>query len=344
MTNYFTNGPSIGSGSILITEFDRKFFKTLTSSIPDDVCFIDTTWFSNPKVFKNFVDWQLTIDKPRAFLYSGMDWSNENCGSLTRSAHTFFQHRFNCKYVGNTNKGHYFSFWVEFIDAHRQYFFDDRYIRAHHFEHHFMCLNNKCNDHRSYLLNKMFQDESVWKRGNISVIQQDNRYNFPHPIILEEDRPPELVEKFLEYETLSDKHIANDIVSLGDPRHWRSHFATVVTESCHHTDVFLSEKIFKPLIGMRPFLVLGDRNIYVKLKELGFDTFEDLFPNVGLDNENYERRAENLLKDLRKICLTPLKDLDDVYNSIYTRLERNRENMILLIEKNKRWIQDLGKL
>jgi ubiquinone biosynthesis protein COQ9 len=118
----------------------------------------------------------------------------------------------------------------------------------------------------------------------------------------------------------------------------------VVTESCHHTDVFLSEKIFKPIIGMRPFLVLGDRNIYVKLKELGFDTFEDLFPNVGLDNENYERRAENLLKDLRKICLTPLKDLDDVYNSIYTRLERNRENMILLIEKNKRWIRDLGKL
>ena len=236
------------------------------------------------------------------------------------------------------------SFWVEFIDAHREHFFDDAYTRTPDFKYHFMCLNNKCNYHRAYLLNKMFQEEIVWNRGNISVIEQDDRYDFPHPIILEENRSPELLEKFHEWEKLSDKQIANDIVSLGDPRHWRSHFVTVVTESCHHTDVFLSEKIFKPLIGMRPFLALGDANLYSKLREFGFDTFDDLFPNVGLYETNWEHRANNLMKDLRKICHTRLSDLDDVYDSIYTRLEHNRDNMISLIEKNKRWIQDLSKL
>lgn len=344
MTDHFTNGPSVGSASILITEFDKEFYKTLTSLMPDDVCLIDTTWINNPKVFKNFVDWQCTVDKPRAFLYSGMDWVNKTCEPLCTAAHMFFPYRFDCKHIGNTNEGHYFSFWVEFIDAHRKYFFDDVYTRTPDFEHHFMCLNNKCNHHRAYLLNKMFQEESVWNRGNISVIREDDRYNFPHPIILEENRSPELLEKFHEWETISDKQIANDIVSLGDPRHWRSHFVTVVTESCHHTDIFFSEKIFKPIIGMRPFLALGDTNLYSKLRDFGFDTFDDLFPNVGLHETNWEHRANNLMKDLREICHTPITDLDGVYDSIYTRLEHNRENMISLIAKNKQWIQDLSKL
>ena len=345
MTDYFTIGPCVASGSILITEFDKKFFNTLTSNIPDDVCLIDTTWIDDPKVFKNFVDWQRTVDRPRAFLYSGMDWSSVRQGThLTQVAHTFFTHRFDCTHIGNTNKGHYFSFWVEFIDAYRKYFFDAAYTRTPDFEHHFMCLNNKCNDHRAYLLNKMFQEEIVWNRGNISAIKEDDRYDFPHPIILEENRPPELIQRFHEWETISDKHISNDILTLGDPRHWRSHFATVVTESCQHTDVFLSEKIFKPLIGMRPFLALGDRNLYAKLREFGFDTFDDLFPNVGTWHDNYQHRANNLVKDLSSFCQTPLSDLDGVYDSIYTRLEHNRENMISLIAKNKQWIQDLSKL
>tara|TARA_Y100000385_G_scaffold10716_1_gene11188 strand:+ start:280 stop:1317 length:1038 start_codon:yes stop_codon:yes gene_type:complete len=345
MTDHFTNGASVASGSILITEFDRKFFSMLTSNIPDDVCLIDTTWIDDPNVFKNFVDWQRTVDRPRAFLYSGMDWSSVSQGThLAKTAHTFFPHRFDCTHIGNANEGHYFSFWVEFIDAHREYFFDDAYTSPPDFQHHFMCLNNKCNDHRAYLLNAIFKDERVWKRGNISVIEQDKRYNFQHPIILEESRPRELVKKFYKWETLSYKHIKNDIVSLGDPRHWRSHFITVVTESVQHSDVFLSEKIFKPLIGLRPFLALGDRNLYAKLRNLGFDTFDDLFPNVGLWHDNYQHRANNLMKDLSNFCQTPLSDLDPIYNSIYTRLERNRENMISLIETNKQWIQDLSKV
>ena len=345
MTDYFTNGPSLASGSYLITEFDKKYFHMLTSLMPDDACLIDTTWIDNPKVFKNFVDWQVTVDKPRAFLYSGMDWSSEVQGTpVSNMAHKFFPYRFDCTHIGNANKGHYFSFWVEFIDAHRIHFFDDAYTKTPDFEYHFMCLNNKFNAHRAYLLNNMFQHEAVWVKGNISVIQRDERYTFPHPLILQENRPPQLVEKFLEFEILSEKHISNDILTLGDPKHWRSHFATVVTESCQHSDVFLSEKIFKPIIGLRPFLALGDVNLYAKLREFGFDTFDDLFPNVGVHELNYERRAMNVLKDLSNLCQKSLKDLDDVYDSIYTRLEHNRENMISLIEKNKEWIQDLSKL
>ena len=67
---------------------------------------------------------------------------------------------------------------------------------------------------------------------------------------------------------VNDNHLANDIISLGDPNYWNKHFCAVVTESVMHSDVFLSEKTFKPLIGLRPFIILGDGGLYDKLKEL----------------------------------------------------------------------------
>ena len=60
--------------------------------------------------------------------------------------------------------------------------------------------------------------------------------------------------------------------------------AAVVTETTIHSDVLLSEKTFKPIIGLRPFLILGDQNLYKKLVEMGFDVFEDMGLMVyGLD-------------------------------------------------------------
>lgn len=101
----------------------------------------------------------------------------------------------------------------------------------------------------------------------------------------------------------------NDIYSLGNMDVWRDHLINVVSETNAPTEpVFLSEKIFKPIIGMRPFIINGSNEIQHWLKSAGFDCFEDLFScNI----------IQNLLqyKD---------KDLMAVYDSIRPRLLRNR--------------------
>lgn len=101
----------------------------------------------------------------------------------------------------------------------------------------------------------------------------------------------------------------NDIYSLGNMNVWRNHFINVVSEtSAANKAVFLSEKIYKPIIGMRPFIINGSREIQSWLKSAGFDCFEDLFSCDII---------QNLLqyKD---------KDLMAVYNSIRPRLLHNR--------------------
>lgn len=343
MDNYFTNGADVKSGSILITDFERVFVTKLLQYIPSDACLINTTWFSIEKTYEMLKKWKTT--KSRAFLYSGMDWENTSCLPLCQEVHEHLKNRFDeVVHVGNTGDGHYFSFWLEFIKHHQEYFFDGAYTVKPDIRYHFLCLNNKPNWHRIHLLNNVFEDGSVRTKGNISVLQQDDRYTFDHPIVLEENRSPLMGQMFYEWEKFSETHIANDIVSLGDPRHWSTHFLTVVTESCHHSDVFLSEKIFKPLIGLRPFVAVGDRNLYPKLRELGIDTFEDLFPSVGKDVGEYQERCDNLLADLKTTCDMSLHQLDILYDHIYNRLLENRTRVFELIDQNDNCIRNLNKL
>lgn len=84
--------------------------------------------------------------------------------------------------------------------------------------------------------------------------------------------------------------INNDIMSLGHETNWTRHLVNIVTET--QFDIaqthFVSEKIYKPIIGCRPFLVyalgatkwLTDRGF-----ELYVDDFQDI-TNLDLSNPN----------------------------------------------------------
>ena len=51
-------------------------------------------------------------------------------------------------------------------------------------------------------------------------------------------------------------------------------YVNLVTETFFGRNVFLSEKIFKPLSNLQPFIVLGDYGTIAELKRLGFKSFE----------------------------------------------------------------------
>jgi hypothetical protein len=76
--------------------------------------------------------------------------------------------------------------------------------------------------------------------------------------------------------------ISNDIMSLGHPNNWQRHFLNIVTET--QFDIkktyFVSEKIYKPIIGMRPFLVyaIGADSW---LTERGFELYTTDFQDIS---------------------------------------------------------------
>lgn len=130
-------------------------------------------------------------------------------------------------------------------------------------------------------------------------------------------------------DVVGDVGIPNDIYSLGRLEIWNNSFINVVSETQYEFSrhVFLSEKIFKPIIGLRPFIVNGSPGIYRLLKQAGFDCFDDLFPVDQLSCEiythGYKFKNHQIIKDtLQKYASV---DCLDLYQRIKPRLLNNRE-------------------
>lgn len=105
-------------------------------------------------------------------------------------------------------------------------------------------------------------------------------------------------------------------------------WVSVVSEaSVADTDmtVFISEKTFKPIAAMHPFIILGNRGSLVKLRELGYKTFN------GFIDESYDslptfERMSAIIIALKKIQEIP--DKLAWYRSMQEILEHNYQTFI----------------
>jgi hypothetical protein len=92
--------------------------------------------------------------------------------------------------------------------------------------------------------------------------------------------------------------IPNDIATLGNMDNWQRHFLNVVTETVYNINrsYFVSEKIYKPILGMRPFLVYDTDSAYCWLKQRGFESYVDDFADItDLDLKNPDNLAPFLV-------------------------------------------------
>jgi len=103
----------------------------------------------------------------------------------------------------------------------------------------------------------------------------------------------------------------------------------VVTESCFATDsLYCSEKIYKPISQLLPFVVLGPCGILKKVKEQGFKTFSPFIDESYDVEENHEKRFLMLVDEVNRLCSFSLEELHDWYYSILDTLEFNQKHLI----------------
>ena len=107
----------------------------------------------------------------------------------------------------------------------------------------------------------------------------------------------------------------------------------LVTES-DIAHITFSEKVFKPILAGIPFLVFGGVGFHQKLKEYGFELYDEIFDYSFDSVVNDENRAflicDNFLKHKNK-------NYKELVESIYDKVERNR-NHALNIFNNKEFI------
>ena len=182
----------------------------------------------------------------------------------------------NIKTVGfiDTNKfkqDRHVDFWAIYNDsAFMKY--DEKDLIPGKLESTYLCYNRKPTFHRTWLY-EQFEKHGLLARGIFTLGNED-----PAKVILINRDKKSM--PFANDNIHGNLNIPNDTLSLGPLDAWNSSFLVIVTETDHNMNTavpFLSEKIWKPLIGMRPFVCLGDKGTIGSLKEAGFETFNEFF-------------------------------------------------------------------
>jgi len=138
----------------------------------------------------------------------------------------------------------------------------------------YMCLNRKPHWHRKRLFSRL-ESLGIVNKGIVSMGGDGQAV-----VTLAQDREH---DSLAPNATRDHYGIPNDIVSLGHEGNWRRHLLNVVTETFYNINQtgFVSEKIYKPIVGCRPFLVYDPDGGTRWLTERGFEPYVRDFQDIS---------------------------------------------------------------
>ena len=204
-----------------------------------------------------------------------------------------------------------FDFWaVACASFFKQYRYPD--ILPTDFKYLYLNYNRKPHAHR-VLLVQAFESAGLVDLGCTTLSGTDYTVN---------DVDSDYVDSGAR-DIVGDIGIPNDIYSLGRQDIWQQSFLNIVSETQFDTDsTFLSEKTFKPIIGLRPFVINGNPKIYNWLAAAGFDCFEDIIPVHELVTCTSPEQSHKLI--VRTVQQLADQDLALLYRRLLPRLINNQ--------------------
>ena len=126
-------------------------------------------------------------------------------------------------------------------------------------------------------------------------------------------------------------------VGVGDLTAWRQHFLNIVNETVFRLrpEIIVSEKILKPLLGLRPFIINGSPRYYDILESWGIDIFDDIWPISDMRQPSASRQ-ELMDRNHTVICdvveILKKENLPLLYQKLLPRLQANRRRIQQLMQ------------
>lgn len=173
----------------------------------------------------------------------------------------------------------------------------------------FMCLNRKHHEHRVKIVNEL-RSAGLTDKGIVTLAGTD--------LVLDED--------FTDHKSHAPESggsIPNDIMTLGDPRIWCSHFLNVVTETWWDINraYLAADKYFKPLSGLRPFLIWSEDMGVEWLSDRKFELYHRDFTDItDLDLTDHN----NMIPFLKVLSDQPTTYLKNKFVDLKQKLLYNK--------------------
>jgi hypothetical protein len=167
----------------------------------------------------------------------------------------------------------YIDYFALFVDHFYTPLEQEKLLTAEHIDTAYMCLNRKPHAHRMQLY-KQLEELNLLDSGIVSMGGQPTPLRtLPTDVIGHDIAPNGGIEHF---------GITNDIVTLGNINYWQRHLLNIVTETIWDIEPsnFLSEKTFKPILGLRPFLIYAPNGGLNCLVSRGFEPYINDFKDI----------------------------------------------------------------
>ena len=190
----------------------------------------------------------------------------------------------------------------------------------------YMCLNRKPHWHRRKLYNQL-ENLNLLDKGLVSMGSATGE---PIRSVAAGETPPSLTPN-----SGNEQYgLPNDIVSLGNMSNWQRTFLNIVTETVYGITAnrFVSEKIFKPILGLRPFLVYDTDGAHFWLTHRGFEDYTRDFSDISdLDLRN----PDNIAPFLAVLCKQPKTYWQKKLIDLNHKIMYNREQFYRYVDKQR---------
>lgn len=253
---------------------------------------------------------------------------------LANSEHSLIKTR--CCQERNMMDWYYFYHGFAALDWYR----DSRYVDGTtDFSWIFSSLNHLARHKRAYRLSLTAKliDRDLIKHGEVSLgvdataCSQEILDRFT-PLSCQEKQ---LVNRVLCQKTPLPLRIAGDVVNADSSAHfghrefslWQRSFLHLVNETVYYDEkLHLTEKTFKPIVALRPFVLVAAPGNLEYLRSYGFHTFGKWWDESYDQISNANDRLDAIVDIVQDLCARPIDSIRSMFKDMQSVLIHNKQH------------------
>ena len=215
----------------------------------------------------------------------------------------------------------------------------DRFYQNNNFDYSFNAIH-----HDYKFKNEFIEIPYKWNDRKNSIETNRGRKRLDQPIFISKQHPmsngfnyndhfKELTEIVSSWKP---KALSKDYFNYYLPKENFESVCDIVTETyCCNDSVFFTEKTWKEIIFKRPFILYGAEKQYSKMKNLGFESYDELF-NYDFDVcTNPKDRLELVCLEIEKYLNLEPDDFFEKSKVLKEKIEFNFNHYVKLLKKYK---------
>lgn len=220
------------------------------------------------------------------------------------------------------------------------WFRDSQHIQDQHsIEKVFICFNHLIRDLRSYRIGLFarFIEKDLMPHGLVSfhstVQDCEHEINSPHTRLSEKSKAQikQTISSSVNLPQILDheKIDGNLSAHFGHQEYklWQRSFLHVVNETVFYDQkLYLTEKTFKPIVALRPFVLVAAPGNLEYLRSYGFRTFDQWWDERYDLIEDPDDRLDAITMIVENLCKQPFREIQEMLIDMQPILEYNKKH------------------